>query len=157
MLKEDLTLMQDGKSRRKCKENGVLVPTVAEFRQALDRITNSISEEQKCMLVAHAPAGEGGLSAEQLSKAARRESYRYANRYYGGLAKQFVADLRIEPRASQLGKNRLPDGEYWIDGIAHWVQPKEGHAVWFMYHELRDALVAYRAENSLCDRLPVLS
>lgn len=134
--------------RRKCRENGVFVPSVAAFRGALQEL--SLSKAELAMLTAHAKAGAAGLSSQKIAEAGGYATFTVANSQYGKLARRFAELLSIGPIPPVGGYGEGYDGPgegtAVTSAIAYGGDRDNGAFVWVMHEELREAV---RLEGSV--------
>ena len=121
-------------ARRHIDATGFDVPTAAEFERALGAA--KISDRHWDMLHAHAAAGDDGLSAEGLAKAAGYKSQTAANTQYGKLGEAIAGAVGVElPRSTMHADAAVATGVLASPG-----EQRDGNFVWVMHPELREAL-----------------
>ena len=101
------------------------IPTVEEYCRALGSI--KISDNEHIMLKAHRAAEGRRLSAQELAEAAGKTSYKFANRWYGGIGRR-VAEFLNLPMQHE-------DDVSWTQAIAHYDEDS-----WVMHPEFAAAL-----------------
>lgn len=128
----------DARAERRQLPNGWAVPTQAEFQAALSGLGGSqVSEAQMRMLLAHAHAGDKGLTASELAEAAGYVDYSAANLQYGKLGAEIAAYLGAPLPPSELRAGLdVATGVLAVSGTPR----DDGSFVWVMHRELRDAL-----------------
>lgn len=115
-----------------------IIPSESEFRRALKAVKTT--DAQKAMLRAHAAAGDDGLTAGELARAAGVRDHSAANLHYGLLGDAMARYLDV----------RLPAGDPAPgDAVATGILAAPGAQradlfVWVMHPELRRALDAPR-------------
>lgn len=119
---------------RRMTAHGFSVPTTQEYADALAAI--GPSDGQRAMLAAHAEAGDTGLTATQLAKAAGYKNFNAANLQYGLLGQKVVDHLHLT-----LPDSEVREGESAMTvALADWVDTPGEEFVWIMHPELRAAL-----------------
>ena len=111
------------------------IATAEQFNAAL--LTLRISEAEMAMLRAQYRATNHTISAAQLAKELRYDSYATVNARYGALAHRLAEALHYQP-------GPFPDGKpHWWYTLSYWndsPQAEEGQDQWIMRPELAQAL-----------------
>lgn len=119
-------------SRRIDPTHGFQILTSAEFSDALAAV--KMAPADWAMLRAHATAGESGLTAEGLARAASWPDYETANLQYGKLAKRVGDLLSYNFNLLPVAKGGKATATY-ILASGDWVGPN-GTFLWWMHPEL---------------------
>ena len=111
------------------------IATAEQFNAAL--LTLRISEAEMAMLRAQYRATNHTISAAQLAKELRYDSYATVNARYGALAHRLAVALHYQPGPFTDGK------PHWWYTLSYWndsPQAEEGQDQWIMRPELAQAL-----------------
>lgn len=124
-------------ARRIHPATGLAVPSAEEYESALRQV--ALSEAQIAMLKAHAAAGEAGLTAGALARAAGYPNFETANSIYGKAGRAIGDHLNLPAPQSTTREGDVATMLLAYGGPA---APDTGHFVWVMYPELREAVAA---------------
>lgn len=101
------------------------IPTAEEFCRALGSL--KLSANELLMLTAHRSAEGRRLTAQELASAAGKTSYKFANRWYGGIGRRVAEFLNLPMKHD--------DDMQWTQAIAHYDDD-----AWVMHPEFAEAL-----------------
>ncbi|MGP6089150.1 hypothetical protein [Antarctobacter jejuensis] len=138
---DDLTANRRAK-RRESLDADFLVPTVEEFQEAL--VVAKLSSVQEAMLVAHAKAGERGLTAGEIADIGGYANFETANAIYGKAGRIIAEAIGVTPPPRRSGDKDAPTAVLAEGGEP---RPDTGFFVWVMYPELREALLGPEGAN----------
>lgn len=111
------------------------IPVAEEYREALALLWDALSERQRQMLVAHAQAPEGRLTATELAGAAGYTKHETASLKYAEVARLMAEMLAIP------AERRDGGGDRPVTPIAAAEERDEqGHWRWIMHEPLIDAM-----------------
>lgn len=122
---------------RSTKMDEFEVPTAERYMQALEDMRTKLTDDQRKMLRFHFRAHNRTATYTELAKAAGKDNFQFANRYYGGLAKDLgdKLDMVYVPLSET-----NPDRPFYSSAIGTAKKYKGQEWKLIMHHELAKAI-----------------